>query len=157
MFESDLQDEAVKKKKRRVLIGLVFMLMGTLTMIPLANMVVPIATEVAGVTPTLTPAATDTPTPEASEPPSTATDTPTATEENLNGAGGGEDASPTPTSEPAVESPLVTPTPEVPTQLPVTGAGDVYGLALLVVGLALWLVGAVLVRAGLTLKPEEIE
>ena len=163
MQELDAQDEQVKKKKRRVLAGLFFMLLGTLTLVPLARHFLPSATavsEAATETPasaptdTLTPDAATATAPQATETAAVPSEPPpasAATEEPLDGAGGGEvDVTPSPTGPPVPASPLGSPTPSDPVQLPVTGASGVYGLVWLALGLAAWLIGVILLRSGLS-------
>ena len=172
MFEDDLLDEEIKKKKRRVLVGLVFVFFGgSLVTLSLAQMLPP--------TPSAVPEAetsTRTPTGAVSTPRDTATPvgvaqgTPspqpmgTATSASIvppatempGGTGGG--ALTTPTSSPtAVSTPTTTvqasatATPVAPAELPVTGVGPTWGLGSLALGLVAILLGIRMLRAGYTL------
>ena len=165
MFEQDLLDEESKKKKRRILVVLLVFLLGTGMMLP---MVVRTTSPVAAVpeavteTPTRTTVPTELPAPPTREPTEmvaatttprpTATSTPvpvapTVTEEQLGGAGGGEpDASPAPTGAPE----LAAPTPKPSELLPVTGAST-GGSGQMALGLAVVLLGALLLMVGLVL------
>ncbi len=168
MFEEYLLDEEIKKKKRRVLIGLfILLLLGTIAAFPLAGLFplsAPPVPEAAADTPTRTatgvpaPGVTATATsPSEATPQPTATVavahvTPTVTEETAGGFGGGTlmtpTASPTATSTPPA---LATPTSAEPGQLPVTGADGSRGLSWLILGLAVILLGTLMMGAGCAL------
>jgi hypothetical protein len=174
MFEADLLDEEIKKKKRRVLVGLILLFFGgSLVTLSVAQMFPPTPTAVPGAlvetstyTPTsavppprdtATPAgvAQGTPAPQLTE---TAISASTASPvtETPGGTGGG--ALVTPTSSPtAVSTPTATTqasataTPVVPAELPVTGVGPTWGLGSLALGLVAILLGIRMLRAGYAL------
>lgn len=146
MFEEDLLDEEIKKKKRRVLVGLFFLLLGVaLVGFSLAELFPLSATPVSeAVVDTPTYTATSAPTPEATATttsPPQATPTPQPT------------ASPTATSTPAETSPPpAAPTPLEPDELPVTGAGAGWGIGWLALGLVAILLGTHMLRTGHALR-----
>jgi hypothetical protein len=183
MFDPHLQDEEIKKKKRLVLAALLALLLGTAAALPLVGVTgapLSAAPEATSGLPTHTAAPADTPAPSThtstetsaptvtpqptATPRPTATSTPipvppTATEELPGGAGGGElEASPTPVGAPTVpptDTPVPpTPTLEEPGELPVTGA-DVGRSGRLVLGLATFSVGALMLAVGLALRGGE--
>ncbi len=169
MFEEDLLDEEIKKKKRRVLVGLFFLLLGVaLVAFPLAELSSLSATPVSeAVVDTPTHTATSAPTPEATatsppeatpppQPAATATLVPT-TEETPGGVGGGTPmtptASPTATSTPTETSPPpATPTPLEPGELPVTGASAGWGIGWPALGLVAISLGTYMLRTGHALR-----
>lgn len=170
MIEDDFADGEIKKKKRRVLFGLFFILVGTAAVLPLAKPYFTPAAASEAVEETLLPVPTNSPepsqagttTPSGSPPDTPSPLPPTATavpvQETLSaadGAGGGDvDVTP-PVDGASVEEP--TATLAVPAQLPVTGADGMWGLAWLGLGFSAWLVGIILLRAGLKLggaRPE---
>lgn len=163
MFEQDLLDEEVKKKKRRVLVGLfVLLLGGTLAAFPLTEQLSPAPSaisEAAGETPddistgvpvSAAATATSLPATLTPPPPATATPAPTippATDEAVGGAGGGTLATATASLTPAV-TPIVSATPTLLSELPAAGAGHGRGLDYLVLGLAAILLGVYMLKAG---------
>lgn len=160
MFEEDLLDGEVKKKKRRVLVGLVLLLLGgTMVALPLADLLPPVPTAVSEVvletpvststglpgttipgspeaTPLLQPTATVTPLPT----------TPSATEDASGGAGGGTLATPVASLTPTV-APLPSATLALPGELPAAGGSSFWGFGLLTLGIAAILLGLQMLRA----------
>lgn len=160
MFEEDVLDEEIKKKKRRVLGGLFLILLGIATvaltlveLLPSAPAVVseaaletPVSTStglpgttVSGsleATPSLQPTATV----------ASAPTTPSATEDASGGAGGGTLATPAASLTPtAISLPSATP---LPSELPVTGGGSLWGLGSLALGLVVIFLGLCMLRMG---------
>lgn len=160
MFEEDVLDEEIKKKKRRVLGGLFLILLGiatvALTLVELLPSAPAVVSEAALETPASTstglPGTTVSGSPEATpslQPTATVASvpaTPSATEDASGGAGGGALATPAASLTPTATSlPSVTP---LPSELPVTGGGSLWGLGSLALGLVVILLGLCMLRMG---------
>ena len=160
MFEEDLLNEEVKKKKRRVLVGLFLLLFGgAMVALPLAELFPPVPTpvseaavETAASTSTDQPGATVPGSPEAMpslQPTATVAPLPTtppATEDASGGAGGGMLATPAASLTPTV-IPLPSATP-LPGGLPVTGGRFFWGPIPLALGLVAIFLGLRMLRLG---------